>query len=188
MYFLLFILGFSWKGCRGLTQDKGEKKWLTNGEIKILYVLEENMYFQLCASHLLPGSQGGYLMDVSVCLISAILIEDFKWRISDLKLIQSSMCSKTRITSLPRIQKSYTKILFAWCTLVMLHTSSQQGSIVFWARWRGDTTLLLLLCRHPKMLASELFRHLERKDRIKDMLAVHVSVGVWSHQKLPVTK
>lgn len=75
--------------------------------------MEENTYFHLCACRLLAGNQGGYLTDVSVCLIAVLLNEDFEARISRFKLIKSSMCSRTGITSLPSIQKSHTELLFA---------------------------------------------------------------------------
>ena len=160
VYFLLCLFGFSWRG---------EKSCYQMRKLKFCIYMEENIYCQLCACQLLAGNQGGYLMDVSVCLISALLIEDFEPRISVFKLIKSSTCSRTGITSLPIIQKSYTELLFAWHSPVMLHTSSQQGAIFFWASWRGDTLLLLLLCSHPKILVSELFRHLERREGIKNM-------------------
>lgn len=65
--------------------------------------MEENTYFQLCACHP-AGNQDGYLMDICVCLIFALVIEDFEQKISGFKLRKSSMCSRTGITSLPRTQ------------------------------------------------------------------------------------
>lgn len=164
VYFLFCLFGFSWRG---------EKKWLSNEEIKILRIYGRKHIFSVVCMSSARWKPGwisyGCLSLPHFCITNWGLWTYLEARISNFKLITSSMCSRTGITSLPSIQKSYTKHLCAWHTLMMLHTSSQQGTIFFWTSWRGDTILLLLLCSRPKILASELFRHLERRERIKNM-------------------
>lgn len=57
--------------------EEGEK-WLSNEEINILHIYGRKHIFS-CVHVSCLLETGGYLMDVSVCLISALLMEDFEY-------------------------------------------------------------------------------------------------------------